>query len=64
MPSLEERKIFKVGKSSLVITLPRGWLTYFGLKEGDSVELTINGDLTIRPHKRQEDFKEVENDGK
>lgn len=32
MPSLEERKIFKVGKSSLVITLPRGWLTYFGLK--------------------------------
>ena len=64
MPSLEERKIYKVGKSSLVITLPRGWLKYFGLKAGDSVELTINGDLTIRPCKRQENVKEVENDRK
>lgn len=64
MPSLEERKIYKVGKSSMVITLPRGWLKYFGLKAGDSVELTINGDLTIRPCKRQENVKDDEDDGK
>jgi antitoxin component of MazEF toxin-antitoxin module len=64
MPSLEERKIYKVGKSSMVITLPRGWLKYFGLKAGDSVELTINGDLKIRPCKRQENVEEADNDRK
>ena len=62
MPSLEERTIYKVGKSSMVITLPRRWLKYFGLKAGDSVELTINGDLTIRPCKGQENVKEADND--
>ena len=62
MPSLEERTIYRVGKSSLVITLPRGWLNYFGLTAGDSVELTNNGDLTIRPCKRQEKVAEANHD--
>jgi len=62
MPSLEERTIYRVGKSSLVITLPRGWLNYFGLTAGDSVELTNNGDLTIRPCKRSETTKEVKHE--
>jgi len=59
MPSLEERTIYKVGKSSLVITLPRGWLKYFGLAAGDSVELTNDGDLTIRPCKRKQNHEET-----
>ena len=49
MPILEERIIYKVGKSSLVITLPRNWLRFSGLGAGDVVEVTGNGDLTIRP---------------
>ena len=53
MPILEERMIYRVGKSSLAITLPRGWLKYFGLEPGDKVEITANGELTIRPLKRQ-----------
>lgn len=64
MPSIEERKIYKVGKSSMVITLPRGWLNYFGLKAGDSVVVTINGDLTIRPHQGQQNIQGVDNDRK
>ena len=52
MPIFEERIIYKVGKSSLVITLPQNWLKYFGLGAGDTVEITGNGDLTIRPLKR------------
>jgi antitoxin component of MazEF toxin-antitoxin module len=55
MPISEERMIYRVGKSSLVITLPQNWLRYFGLTAGDSVQLTGNGDLIIRPRKRQED---------
>ena len=53
MPILEERMIYKVGKSSLAITLPRGWLRYLGLQPGDKVEIEVNGELTIRPLKRQ-----------
>jgi antitoxin component of MazEF toxin-antitoxin module len=62
MPSLEERTIYRVGKSSLVITLPRGWLNYFGLTAGDSVELTNNGDLMIRPCKRKQNREGTEHD--
>ena len=54
MPKFEERTIYKVGKSSLAITLPQNWLKYFGLGAGDTVEITGNGDLTIHPRKRQE----------
>ena len=57
MPILEERMIYRVGKSSLAITLPRGWLKYFGLKSGDKVEVIGNGELTIRPRKGQENDK-------
>ncbi len=57
MPISEERMIYRVGKSSLAITLPQNWLRYFGLVAGDTVEVTGNGDLTIRPRKRQENDK-------
>ena len=29
MPILEQRMIYKVGRSSVAITLPPGWLRYF-----------------------------------
>jgi len=57
MPILEERMVYRVGKSSLAITLPQSWLRYFGLKPGDKVEVIGNGELTIRPRKRQENDK-------
>ena len=57
MPILEERMIYRVGKSSLAITLPLSWLKYFGLGAGDRVEITGNGELTIRPRKRQDNGK-------
>jgi antitoxin component of MazEF toxin-antitoxin module len=53
VPISEERKIYRVGKSSLAITLPRNWLKYFGLIAGDTVEITGDGDLTIHPLKKQ-----------
>ena len=62
MPIFEERMIYRVGKSSLAITLPQNWLKYFGLTAGDSVQVTGNGDLTIRPHKRQENAEVTRED--
>jgi phosphate uptake regulator len=53
MPIFEERMIYRVGRSSLAITLPRNWLNYFGLKAGDIVAITANGELIIHPGKRQ-----------
>lgn len=57
MPIFEERTIYRVGKSSLVITLPRNWLKYFKLGPGDTVEITGNGDLTIHPRDRETNEK-------
>jgi antitoxin component of MazEF toxin-antitoxin module len=51
MPSLENRKIYAAGRS-LAITLPKGWLSYFGLKAGDEVQIVANGELVIRPFPR------------
>jgi len=53
MPIFEERMIYRVGKSSLAITLPQNWLKFFGLSAGDTVDVTGNGDLTIHPHKNK-----------
>jgi antitoxin component of MazEF toxin-antitoxin module len=54
MPILEHKAIYRVGKSTLVVTLPRNWLEFNGLNAGDTVEIIGNGVLTIRPMKRQE----------
>ena len=51
MPLLETRRIYAAGRS-LAITLPRGWLAYFGPKAGDEVEIVANGKLTINPKPR------------
>jgi bifunctional DNA-binding transcriptional regulator/antitoxin component of YhaV-PrlF toxin-antitoxin module len=48
VPLLEKRKIHAAG-GSLAVTLPRGWLNYFGIKAGDVVEVVANGTLVIRP---------------
>jgi bifunctional DNA-binding transcriptional regulator/antitoxin component of YhaV-PrlF toxin-antitoxin module len=49
MAWLETRRVYAAG-SSLAITLPRGWLNYFGIKARDELEFEIvgNGDLVIR----------------
>lgn len=52
MPQVEERTISKVGESSLMVTLPKGWLRFHGLQAGDKVLVRTNGKLTIEPLKR------------
>ena len=44
---IEERTISKVGGSSLMVTLPKGWCRFYGLQAGSKVLITTNGKLTI-----------------
>ena len=55
---LTTRKIMKVGKHSLAITLPLGWLRFMGLKAGDVVEvLSAEKDVIIRPWREDNETK-------
>jgi len=44
---LEQRKIMALGKSSLVISLPKHWTKLNGLKQGDAVSLAIQRDRSL-----------------
>jgi len=49
---IEERTFSKVGSASLMVTLPKGWLRYMGIKPGDTVEVITNGEVIIRPKRK------------
>lgn len=53
MPQLLTRKIIALGGSS-VVPLPKGWLKYHNLDDGDAVELVVNKNITIRPAKEED----------
>ena len=53
MPTLVERTVINLGQGSYVITLPKAWLRYFGIKPGDKLEVIGNGELRILPPKRK-----------
>ena len=52
MPTLTLRKLIKFGESGLVVTIPKGWTRYYGLKAGDRLEVIANGELTVRPERK------------
>ena len=58
---MERRKISKLGKYSLVVTLPKDWTKMNKIQGGDEVSLKIQGDgsLVIHP---ELDFKERQNE--
>jgi bifunctional DNA-binding transcriptional regulator/antitoxin component of YhaV-PrlF toxin-antitoxin module len=49
MPTLTLRKLIKFGQRGMVVTVPRGWVRYYGLKAGDRLEVIADGELRIRP---------------
>jgi antitoxin component of MazEF toxin-antitoxin module len=52
MPQQENRKIIRIGKTSLGVILPRAWLRYFSLSAGDEVEVVSNGHIIVKPLSR------------
>ena len=55
MPIKKVRRLVKLGASTTVISLPKGWLNFYRLKPGDwlEVETNGNGDLRMRPLRRK-----------
>ncbi len=51
MPTLTFRKVIRLGKDALVISLPAGWVRYYDLKAGDKLEVIANRKLTVKPKK-------------
>jgi bifunctional DNA-binding transcriptional regulator/antitoxin component of YhaV-PrlF toxin-antitoxin module len=49
MPTLMIRKLIAMGEGGLVVTVPKAWWSYYGLKAGDEVIVIANGELTIQP---------------
>jgi bifunctional DNA-binding transcriptional regulator/antitoxin component of YhaV-PrlF toxin-antitoxin module len=49
MPQKENRKIVRIGKTSMGIILPKAWLRYFALNAGDKVEIISNDSVTVKP---------------
>ena len=52
MPTQTIRKLIKFGRDGVVMTVPREWIRYYGLKAGDRLEVIADGELTIRPERR------------
>ncbi len=61
MPTLTVRKLIRFGDDGLVITLPKSWTRYYGLKPGDQLQVIANGELTIRLQKRRENGQRQNN---
>jgi antitoxin component of MazEF toxin-antitoxin module len=59
MPHEETRKIIKAGETSFAVILPRAWLRFYGLKNGDSVKVVSNGTVTIEPPTQKDKRKEA-----
>ena len=54
MPIKVERILFRVGESSLAVTLPKAWVVYNQLKPGDTVELIANDGVIVHIKKKPE----------
>lgn len=50
MTSMETRKIMALGKSSLVVSLPREWIKMNNLRRGDTLALETHSDLSLVVH--------------
>ena len=59
MPIKVERILFRVGESSLAVTLPKAWVIYNQLKPGDTVELIANDSVTVHIKKKPEEEDEA-----
>ena len=49
MPVECTRKLIRMGKNGLVVTVPRAWANYWKLQPGQKVTVIANDDLTISP---------------
>ena len=53
MPMLLLRSLIRMGDGGLVVTVPKGWAAFYGLKPGDKVELVADDEIIIRPRPKK-----------
>lgn len=51
MPTVTERKVVRFGEKALVITIPKAWSDYYGVKAGDQLRVVADDVLTVHPPK-------------
>lgn len=51
MATVTERKVIRAGQRALVITIPKAWSDYYGLKPGDQLLVVADDVLTVHPPK-------------
>ncbi len=61
MPTITYRKLIKFGKGGAVMTVPKGWMRYYGLEAGDRLEVIANGALIVRPSQERLSVSEPHN---
>lgn len=61
MPTICKRSLIRMGEGRLVITVPKGWIRYYGLKAGDRLEVITDGELIIRPKRRMRKHMKTKN---
>lgn len=61
MPTVEKRSLMQSSpSSSIVVSIPAGWLRWNGLKAKDKVEVICNDIIVIRPiQTRNETIEEI-----
>ncbi|MEM0233239.1 MAG: AbrB/MazE/SpoVT family DNA-binding domain-containing protein [Candidatus Nezhaarchaeales archaeon] len=60
MPHVTKRKIIRYGRTSYGVVLPKPWLRYFGIKQGDEVEMVSNHFVIIKPLVGKEQTENME----
>ena len=48
MPVEFERSVIDMGQGSYVITLPKPWVRYLGIRPGNKLKVISDGELVIR----------------
>lgn|GEM_PF-5762012 len=47
MPTITKQKLISMGQGGLVVTVPKAWSNFYGLKPGDVVIVVADGELRI-----------------
>jgi len=56
---MEQRKIMSLGRSSLVVSLPKNWVQMNRLKQGDLVSITVGRDRSLIIYPGQKGYEEM-----
>jgi phosphate uptake regulator len=51
MPIKTKRKVIRLGAHSYIVSLPLGWVEYYGIKKGDKLQLIADSSLIIKAPK-------------